>query len=163
MTLRTCFGIDPGLTGAAVALDDRGNLLGYTRMPITRGGKREVRGPALIEFLSLFPNEETAQIAVEEVGAMPKQGLASTFRFGREFGRILGIVDALGFRVIRPAPRAWQKVMLAGLDRRDTKAAAVLAATRLWPELAEPLKVKAAQGIADAALLAEYGRRKLLG
>jgi len=163
MTLRVCYGVDPGLSGAIVALDERGNLLGYTRMPTTKGKPNEVLSSEVVDFLRRFESQECPQVTIEEIWARVGQSMPAMFHYGREIGRLLGVVEALDMRVVRPIPQKWQRVMLAGQNRDDTKAAANVAAIRLWPELAQPLKIKAAQGIADAALLAEYGRRELMG
>jgi hypothetical protein len=59
----------------------------------------------------------------------------------------------------------WQKVMLPGCAKGDTKPAALARARQLWPAeswLASPRCSKPHDGMIDAALIAEYGRIKNL-
>lgn len=70
--------------------------------------------------------------ALERVGAMPGQGGASMFRFGRTVGEWRGILTGLGIPTLEPTPREWQ----AGLVRKseaDPKARALAVARRLFP------------------------------
>jgi hypothetical protein len=107
---------------------------------------------------------EVRLVVVERVGAMPKQGLVSTFSFGRGFGEILGAIEALGLPLEMPIPQGWKKVVLAGTDMG--KAAAVGYVARRFPGAdlrPTPRSKKPSDGIFDAVCLAEYGRRLLAG
>ena len=151
------FGIDPGLKGAMVALDRRGNLVGWTRMPIVEGKN--------IDFLRIDHYLCRAMepcVCIERVHAMPKQGVTSMFTFGKGYGGLLALIEVRSIPVINVLPRAWQKEMLPECPKGGTKDEAVRRALELWPDLGLPLKKKVNQGIADAALLAEYGRRSWL-
>jgi len=158
-------GIDPGLTGALVVLDTYGTLAGWTRMPVLRYGKhRELDPQGIIDFLP-YPIGK-CEVAIEEVHAMPNQGVTSMFRFGQGFGILHGIISSRGITPHRPRPQEWQRWAFSA-DRtwatpcgkaEGTKAKAVAAAVANWPSLERPLAVKLNQGVADAALLAEYIR-----
>lgn len=88
---------------------------------------------------------------IEKVHSMPKQGVASSFTFGRGFGVLIGALAALRIRYEFVTPQTWQKAMgcMSKGDKNVTKAAA----QRLFPQ------VKVTHAIADALLIAEYGRR----
>jgi len=86
-------GIDPGLSGALFFLDPRDPATGEAAdLPVyllTRGGKkkRELDVAGLIRLLAARP---LTHAFVEQVGAMPGQGVASRFAFGKTYGTILG-------------------------------------------------------------------------
>jgi hypothetical protein len=97
--------------------------------------------------------------AIEAVHSMPKQGVASTFKFGKGYGEVLGIATALLFEIHEPSPQLWKKVMLAGTDK--SKDASIQVAENLFPtvSLVLPRCRKPHDGMAEALLLAEYIRR----
>ena len=157
-------GFDPGKTGAMVALDDGGRLLQFSRFPlIASGKKKELHIYEMAVWVGEidFDNGHMTRATIEKVHAMPGQGVTSMFSFGRSFGLIEGIIAGKGIPRTYATPQAWQKVMLAGKPKgKDSKHSAALAAVELWPELSKLMQVKANWGIADAALIAEYGRRQ---
>lgn len=155
-------GYDPGKTGAMVALTDKGELFEYERFPLIKVGKKSVLDiRAMAEWLELLRTVDgRVRVTIEKVHAMPGQGVTSMFSFGRSLGLIEGMVATQGFPCTYAAPRTWQAVMLKDKPTgKDHKGSAALAAVELWPELSKTMKVKANWGIADAALIAEYGRR----
>ena len=151
------FGIDPGIKGAMAAVDRKGSLVGWARMPLVEAKN--------IDFLRIdhyLGQSMDPCVCIERVHAMPKQGVTSMFTFGKGYGGLLAIIEVRGFPVLNVLPRAWQKEMLPDCPKGETNEEAVRHAVELWPELGLPLKKKVNQGIADAALLAEYGRRQWL-
>lgn len=99
-----------------------------------------------------------SQIAViEEVGAMPKQGVSSMFTFGMSLGAILGAAQANAVPVEMVRPPVWKAAsQLGGLTDGEGKTAARLYAKQLWPQHAKILDVKDNHGMADAALIARW-------
>jgi len=89
---------------------------------------------------------------MEKVHSMPKQGNVSSFTFGERYGFLRGLMTGLRIRYEYVTPQKWQKTLgcLTHGDKNISKAAA----QRLWP------KLKWTHATADAALIAEYGRRK---
>jgi len=87
---------------------------------------------------------------IEQVHSMPKQGVASSFKFGRSYGFLLGLLTGLKIPYTMVTPQKWQKALgcLTHGDKNVSKAAA----QRRWPT------EKWTHAIADAALIAEYGR-----
>lgn len=159
-------GIDPGLQGAIAVLDNEGRLLDAVRTPTiapTGKGKTEYDIPGMVSallFCSGAPgNQSPALVTIEQVNAMPHDGVTSSFRFGMGYGLWRGIASALAAPVMLARPAAWQASTLAGRPRgRAVKSSAVAAAKDLWPRI--PIKFKRDWGMADAALIAEYGRRQ---
>jgi hypothetical protein len=78
------------------------------------------------------------------------------------YGAIRGVLELKAIRHHRITPQSWQKAMLTGCAKGDTKPMALQVARRLWPDetwLATPRCVKPHEGLLDAALIAEYARR----
>jgi len=158
-------GIDPGLKGALALVDNSGQLLWTSALPVVtlKNGKHELDEGALKE--KLLSAKGTADMLVmahlEKVSAMPKQGVTSMFTFGCGWGMVRGLLCGLGIPYDLITPQAWQKLMLAGLP----KGSELLVARRLWPGhsfIMEGCRVPH-EGAVDAALIAEAGRRMWKG
>jgi len=154
--MRWTIGIDPGLDGGLAAIGPEG--LHLTVMPTAAVGKhRQIDEQAVVSWLlAHYP----AIVFLELVGARPGQGVVSMFTFGTGWGLVRGICAgmALPYELIRP--QEWQKVMLTG----QPKGSEYLVASRLWPSAdwrASDRATKTHEGLVDAALIAEYGRRRL--
>lgn len=148
-------GIDPGAKGA-VGIITREDYSVFD-MPCDKMGV--MPWELKLIFSTAHALEKIDHVLIEEVHAMPKQGVSSTFTFGKGFGIIIGVVGSLGIPFSFVRPQAWQKTFSIG---KDTKADAVSIASRLFPdaELYGPKGGKK-DGRADALLVAEYGRRTL--
>ena len=150
-------GIDPGLTGAIAAVD-RERLVWVIDMPTVNN---QVAVPLLDQLYN--PNEYgpwdlcgDEPVAIEHVHSMPKQGVASTFAFGKAYGVVLGYMSANGHRITHVAPTEWKRTFtLTGKD----KDAARLLAIELWPDMANMFSRKKDCGRADAALIALHHAR----
>lgn len=154
-------GIDPGITGGVVVLDNDGMLDCARRTPIFKEkSKSHYDIPGMVAEIAEAKRRSGDQLvaSIEKVGAMPRDGRVGAFSFGKGYGIWLGILGALQVPYAEVAPQRWQSKMLAGLPRGPhTKTSAVQRCKSLFPTL--PIKVKADWGIADAALIAEYMRR----
>ena len=100
-------GVDPGLQGCLAALDAAGQVVGTWPMPVAGG---EVHAAGLADLLRslrcLDQHQDIGRVCLEKVGAMPKQGVVSTFRFGTGWGAVRGVCAALGISVVLgPKPR----------------------------------------------------------
>jgi len=98
---------------------------------------------------------EIEHVYIEQVGAMPGQGVASMFNFGHSCGTIMGVIGALGYAHTMVTPQRWKKA--AGLMGTD-KDAARSRAIQLWPSWSDLSKKGIGQALADAALIARYGK-----
>ena len=145
-------GIDPGSSGALVLLED-GMPIEWMLMPTMKvGSATRVNGAAVADFVH---GSEVEEVLIEQVGAMPGQGVSSMFNFGHSVGTVVGVMAALGISHTLVTPQAWKKA--AGLIGSD-KDAARARAIQLWPAWRELDKKGAGQALADAALIARYGK-----
>jgi len=133
-------GIDPGKSGAIAAIYGDGSVdwvkLSETEHDVAR-------------WLEEHRCDSFAML--EQVSAMPKQGVSSTFKFGTSYGFLRGILAAFEIPFETVTPVKWQTTMKCrtGGDKNITKAAA----QRLYPSL------KITHANADAILLAEFCKR----
>ena len=159
-------GIDNGLTGGLVAISDHpGPPIGMMIMP-TRGKTKgnEVDPLAIIEWLHLYGPLQNITVILETPGKH-SPGAQALCSMWDSYGAIRGVLESYRIRHHRITPQAWQKVMLVGCAKGDTKPAALAKARQLWPDeswLASPRCTKPHDGMIDAALIAEYGRIKNL-
>ena len=163
-------GIDPGKTGGYACILE--NEI-FSRAPIPILGK-EFDGnefkKAIKYRVGIYANNPF-MIIIEKSQAMRKQGVTSMFNYGKISGLIEGIVIGLGYPYALVPPQTWQKVMFEGTPAKrgktkvKSKERAAIVATRLWPDMDWRKSERATNphdGMVDAALIAEYGRRKNL-
>ena len=146
--------IDPGLKGG-IAFQ---NHQATTAKPLPTAGKD-------LDLVTLASWIEAAQpqiAVVEKVGAMPRQGVSSTFKFGSGYGGLLGICAALQIPVELVTPQRWKRVVLAGTTK--DKGAAISYCRQAFPdvELVQPGCRKPHDGVADALCLLQFGIREFL-
>jgi crossover junction endodeoxyribonuclease RuvC len=143
VAMRYYIGIDPGANGAVVILREDGNYL--LQLESAKASEHDIA-----QCIRICTGDNVVAI-IEKVHAMPKQGVSSTFKFGRSYGVMIGILTALGIPYREVTPQTWQKAMscLSKGDKNVTKAAA----QKLFPS------VKVTHANADALLIAEYCRR----
>lgn len=148
-------GIDPGQKGGIALVQSTGQAAGY---PMPLAGK-EIDGH---EIASLLCDAHPLLVVIEKVHSMPKQGVASTFKFGMGFGVVIGVCEALMLPYRLVTPQAWKKSVLAGTTR--DKSAAINFVRRAYPSVdLSPGRLRVPHdGIADAVCLAEYGRQLML-
>lgn len=150
-------GIDPGLNGGLAAITPEG--LQLRTMPVFDTQKRcFIDEREVVRWLTEYAIQG-ARIFIESVHAMPKQGVTSMFTFGTGWGQLRGICAGLGLPYELVRPQEWQRAMLAG-QPPDSE---YLVASRLWPMVewrASERAKKPHSGLVDAALIAEFGRRK---
>lgn len=98
-----------------------------------------------------------AFVVLEQVHAMPKQGVTSSFHFGQGYGALQGIVGAFGLPVTLVRPQVWKKAL--GLDSSAERSLEL--ARELYPDAANHLKRKRDHNRAEAICLAHYGLKAL--
>lgn len=144
------FGVDPGKTGAFIALDESGKIIKY--WPASQ----------LLNAVTMATCFEERLWVVEAAQAMPKNGAVSMFNYGTGYGRILGALEASGmpYQLVRSAK--WTKDMLAGIESNvEGKERNIRAARNLQPDFIKDItkRTKPDMGLVDAYLIAEWGRR----
>ena len=148
-------GIDPGLKGAVAFLNSeaKGNQILVRDMPTVPTGQGDKREINLPELAALVKSGSVDFAVVEQVGAMPGQGVTSMFNFGRSYGGILGVLAGLGIATYRVTPGKWKKVMGVSSDKDQARRVA----SELMPLSSESWPLKKHDGRAEAALIALYG------
>ena len=146
-------GIDPGKNGGLAVISADGTPCCWTRMPQGVGQIVDWIGKAQHGYSRLVLVTEKAQ-------AMPKQGIASAFRYGQHFGLFEAAAALLKVPYHEVSPVVWKKAM--GLS--SSKLVSIDVCRRLFPsvELIPAGCRSAHDGIAESILVAEWGRRKWL-
>ena len=149
-------GIDPGLSGAIVILEDNKikELFDMPVMPDGKKNKRQLNSALLVKLIKEnIKNFEETVMVVEQVNAMPGQGVTSMFNFGQTFGAIKGICAALGLPIFFVRPAKWKKhfeLINSSKDASRTKA------IEMYPSISEQLSKKKDVNKSDAILIARF-------
>ena len=125
-------------------------------MPIMSEGKknkRQLNSAQLVKIIkeNIENNDEIAVI-VENVSAMPGQGVTSMFNFGQTFGAIKGVCAALELPIFFVRPSKWKKhfdLINSSKDASRTKA------IEMYPALSNQLAKKDVNK-SDAILIARF-------
>ena len=149
-----CLGIDPGKKGAVAVVSHDLREAQVWPYPGDAAGAAAVLQEALVEY-------RPALAALEKVAAMPRDGRASAFSFGRNLGAWEGILSALAVPYVYVTPAKWQRALLDSAKGQDTKDRSLAMARRLFPAL--DLSRKGDHGKADALHLARWALRELRG
>jgi len=145
-------GIDPGISPAVVALDDKGSLLWMKDISAIETGKgktkkNEMNGGAIRDALV-----GADHVFIEKAQTMPDQGIASTGKYMKGAGIIEGICIGLQIPYDLISPVTWKKAMMAGMQRG--KEASLLRVQQLYPGA---VKLKKDNHKAEALLICLYG------
>ena len=149
-------GIDPGLSGAIAVLDNNKVLKIYD-MPVMAEGKKNKRQKNSAQLVNIIKenieNREEINVVVEQVNAMPGQGVTSMFNFGQTFGAIKGVCAALNLPIFFIRPSKWKKyfeLINSSKDSSRTKA------IEMYPSIADQLSKKKDVNKSDAILIARF-------
>lgn len=143
-------GIDPGKSGGIALVYADGSAEAH-KMPET---ERDLLDTVL-EMRERFDAHEAPPVAwIEVVHAMPKQGVASCFTFGKGYGGVRMALLACGFALHEVQPAKWQGAL--GCRTGGDKNVSKRRAQELFPAVP-----KITHATADALLIAEYGRRQV--
>ena len=149
-------GIDPGLSGAIAIFEDNKvkNIFDIPVMTEGKKNKRQLNSAQLVKLLKdNYSDQEEVSVVVEQVNAMPGQGVTSMFNFGQTFGAIKGICAALGLPIFLVRPAKWKKyfeLINSSKDASRTKA------IEMYPSISEQLAKKKDVNKSDAILIARY-------
>ena len=107
-------GIDPGLSGSICFLQD-GKIIDVLEMPTMTEGKknkRQVNGSQVYNEISKridTVENQDIRVIIEQVSAMPGQGVTSMFNFGQSYGILKGICSAMQLSMHFVRPAKWKK------------------------------------------------------
>ena len=149
-------GIDPGLSGAIAVMHDK-KVINIYDMPVMAEGKknkRQLNSSQLVNIIKENINEgEETIVVVEQVNAMPGQGVTSMFNFGQTFGAIKGVCAALKLPIFFVRPSKWKKHFELINSSKDASRTKVI---EMYPTLSGQLAKKRDVNKSDAILIAKF-------
>jgi crossover junction endodeoxyribonuclease RuvC len=152
--MRIILGIDPGQHGAIVALDGHAAPVASWLMPAAPRVGLDLGQLQAILFEARALGEHLEAV-LERAQPMPRQGVSSTFAYGRDFGRLEALLYGACVPVELVTPATWHRQLVGG-KRGDPKAEALALVRRRLPDLdLTPGRRRVPHdGIVDAACLA---------
>ena len=151
-------GIDPGISGSICFLHD-GRIMDVLEMPTMTEGKKnkkQVNGSQIYNEISkrIRNNEnQDIRVIIENVSAMPGQGVTSMFNFGQSFGILKGICSAMQLPMYFVRPAKWKKYFNLLNSEKD---ASRTRAIEIFPYFSSQLSRKKDSNKADAILIASF-------
>ena len=151
-------GIDPGISGSICFFED-GKILDVLEMPTMTDGKKnkkQVNGAQIYNEISTKIRgieKQNLRVIIEQVSAMPGQGVTSMFNFGQSFGILKGICSAMQIPMYFVRPAKWKKYF--GLINSE-KDASRTRAIEMFPYFSSQLSKKKDSNKADAILIASF-------
>ena len=151
-------GIDPGISGA-ICFFKNGEVKEILDMPTMAEGKknkRQINGPQIYNEISKriinIPKKEVV-VVIEQVAAMPGQGVTSMFNFGQSFGVLKGICSAMQLSMHFVRPTKWKKYFNLIKTEKDASRTKVI---EIFPYISSQLSRKKDSNKADAILIASF-------
>ncbi len=156
-------GIDPGISGA-ICFFENGEIKDVIDMPVMPEGKKnkkQVNGSQIFYEISMRIKKYKAQninVVVEQVSAMPGQGVTSMFNFGQSFGLLKGICAAMQLPIFFVRPAKWKKHFELINSQKDSSRTKVI---QMFPKISPHLSLKKDANKADAILIAIFHENNL--
>ena len=151
-------GIDPGISGSICFFQD-GKIIDVVEMPTMIEGKKnkkQVNGSQIyneISFRIKKLDKKDIKVVIEQVSAMPGQGVTSMFNFGQSFGILKGICSAMQLPMYFVRPVKWKKYFnLIKLEKDASRTRAI----EVFPYFSGQLSRKKDSNKADAILIASF-------
>ena len=151
-------GIDPGISGSICFLQD-GKIVDVVEMPTMTEGKKnkkQVNGSQIFNEISekiKKLDKKEIKVVIEQVSAMPGQGVTSMFNFGQSFGILKGICSAMQLPMYFVRPAKWKKYFNLINSEKD---ASRTRAIEIFPYFSGQLSRKKDSNKADAILIASF-------
>ena len=151
-------GIDPGISGSICFFQD-GKINDVVEMPTMIEGKKnkkQVNGSQIFNEISYRIkkiDKKDIKVVIEQVSAMPGQGVTSMFNFGQSFGILKGICSAMQLPMYFVRPAKWKKYFNLINSEKD---ASRTRAIEVFPYFSSQLSRKKDSNKADAILLASF-------
>ena len=151
-------GIDPGISGS-ICFFENGKIQDVIEMPTMTDGKKnkkQVNGSQIYNEISsriINYDKKDVKVIIEQVSAMPGQGVTSMFNFGQSFGILKGICSAMQLSMYFVRPAKWKKYFNLINSEKD---ASRTRAIEIFPYFSSNLSKKKDTNKADAILIANY-------
>ena len=151
-------GIDPGISGSICFFQD-GKIVDVVEMPTMTEGKKnkkQVNGSQIFNEISekiKKLDKKEIKVVIEQVSAMPGQGVTSMFNFGQSFGILKGICSAMQLPMYFVKPVKWKKYFNLINSEKD---ASRTRAIEIFPYFSSQLSRKKDSNKADAILIASF-------
>ena len=151
-------GIDPGISGSICFFED-GKIIDVVEMPTMTEGKknkRQVNGSQIFNEISqrIHKSENhEIRVIIEQVSAMPGQGVTSMFNFGQSFGILKGICSSMQLPMYFVRPAKWKKYFNLINSQKD---ASRTKAIEIFPYFSRQLSKKKDSNKADAILISSF-------
>lgn len=154
-------GVDPGISGA-VAVWKNGEWNFYDTPTVKLGQRTRLDTAGLVDIVRPYHAAHFHPHAfLEAVHTHPQEGPVGAFTFGRSLGVWEGILAGLEVPYTLVPPQSWKAKMMTGLPKE--KGASITRLLQLYPQLSPQLDRRRDHNRADAALIALYGVRFILG
>ena len=151
-------GIDPGISGSICFFQD-GKIIDVVEMPTMTEGKKnkkQVNGSQIFNEISeriKKIDKKDIKVIIEQVSAMPGQGVTSMFNFGQSYGILKGICSAMQLPMYFVRPTKWKKYFNLINSEKD---ASRTRAIEIFPYFSSQLSRKKDSNKADAILIASF-------
>ena len=151
-------GIDPGISGSICFFED-GKILEVFEMPTMTDGKKnkkQVNGSQIFNEISKrvsVVEPRNVRVVIEQVSAMPGQGVTSMFNFGQSYGILKGICSAMQLPMFFVRPAKWKRYFNLINSQKD---ASRTRAIEIFPYFSSQLSKKKDSNKADAILIASF-------
>ena len=151
-------GIDPGISGS-ICFFNEGKIIDVVEMPTMTEGKKnkkQVNGAQIFNEISeriKKLDKRDIKIVIEQVSAMPGQGVTSMFNFGQSYGILKGICSAMQLPMYFVRPVKWKKYFNLINSEKD---ASRTRAIEIFPYFSSQLSRKKDSNKADAILIASF-------
>ena len=151
-------GIDPGISGSICFFQD-GKIIDVVEMPTMIEGKKnkkQVNGSQIFNEISeriKKIDKKDIKVIIEQVSAMPGQGVTSMFNFGQSYGILKGICSAMQLPMYFVRPAKWKKYFNLINSEKD---ASRTRAIEIFPYFSGQLSRKKDSNKADAILIASF-------
>jgi hypothetical protein len=160
-------GVDPGFSGAFAAIDIESGVIAAYPMPSVKDkGKSDINVAMILSLLASWDRNSIRLVMIEKTGSHKTDGHMQAYKFGFNVGLLHGIIRGLSLPLDSVSPQRWQQAILGGVRQGGTKAESIAFCKRRWPGLSllpTSRCTKDSDGIADAACIAEFARRQVVG
>ena len=151
-------GVDPGITGS-ICFFENGKIIDVIEMPTMTDGKKNKKQlnasqiyNEIYKRINKF-EKHNIRVILEQVSAMPGQGVTSMFNFGQSFGILKGIFSAMQLPMYFVRPAKWKKYFNLINSQKD---ASRTRAIEIFPYFSSQLSKKKDSNKADAILIASF-------